>query len=93
MADSSDVATKAPESDATEFHVAADASVQIQPATEEHAASKSPSVQARAAESLIPGDTPAQTGASLGEHCTSDRPTRTLLECYSYLASSTIDNI
>lgn len=25
---------------------------------------------------VIPGDTPAQTGPTLGEHCTTDRPTR-----------------
>ncbi|KAH8795806.1 Alpha/Beta hydrolase protein [Hyaloscypha sp. PMI_1271] len=42
-----EVATKAPESDATEETTA----------------------------SLIPGDTPAQKGASLGEHCVTDRPT------------------
>jgi len=28
-----------------------------------------------AEQSLIPGDTPAQSGASLGEHCVTDRPT------------------
>ncbi|KAI0019353.1 alpha/beta-hydrolase [Xylariomycetidae sp. FL0641] len=42
MADS-DVATKAPESDAQQ--------------------------------TIIPGDTPAQTGPTMGEHCTTDRPT------------------
>ncbi|KAF3057996.1 Protein AIM2 [Daldinia childiae] len=28
-----------------------------------------------AQETVIPGDTPAQTGPTMGEHCTSDRPT------------------
>ncbi|PMD56884.1 alpha/beta-hydrolase [Hyaloscypha bicolor E] len=42
-----EIATKAPESDATEETTA----------------------------TLIPGDTPAQKGASLGEHCVTDRPT------------------
>ncbi|KAG9238113.1 Alpha/Beta hydrolase protein [Amylocarpus encephaloides] len=45
-----EVATKAPESDATEKVV-------------------NPSA------SIIPEDTPAQSGASLGEHCVTDRPT------------------
>lgn len=25
---------------------------------------------------IIPGDTPAQTGPTMGEHCVTDRPTR-----------------
>lgn len=29
-----------------------------------------------ATEPVIPGDTPAQTGPAMGEHCVSDRPTR-----------------
>lgn len=38
--------------------------------------SQQQSAQSTAApQSLIPGDTPAQTGASLGEHCVTDRPT------------------
>lgn len=28
-------------------------------------------------ETIIPGDTPAQEGPSMGEHCVTDRPTRT----------------
>ncbi|KAI0144015.1 dienelactone hydrolase family protein [Hypoxylon sp. NC0597] len=36
-------------------------------------ATKAPESDAQ--ENVIPGDTPAQTGPTLGEHCTSDRPT------------------
>lgn len=32
-------------------------------------------IAAIAPPSLIPGDSPAQTGASMGEHCVTDRPT------------------
>lgn len=31
-----------------------------------------------AQEPIIPGDTPAQTGPTMGEHCVTDRPTRTI---------------
>ena len=37
-------------------------------------ATKAPESDAQ--ENVIPGDTPAQTGPTLGEHCTTDRPTR-----------------
>ncbi|KAI1402068.1 alpha/beta-hydrolase [Hypoxylon fuscum] len=36
-------------------------------------ATKAPESDAQ--ENVIPGDTPAQTGPTMGEHCTSDRPT------------------
>ncbi|KAH6674378.1 Alpha/Beta hydrolase protein [Halenospora varia] len=46
---------------------------------EPEVATKAPESDAAEAEapqpSLIPGDTPAQSGASLGEHCVKDRPT------------------
>lgn len=51
-----DVATKAPESDAT-----------------------APAPSTTTEQPIIPGDTPAQTGPTMGqhsEHCVSDRPTR-----------------
>ncbi|TVY83779.1 Hydrolase tropI [Lachnellula suecica] len=41
-------------------------------APESDAAEDAPSA---APQSLVPGDTPAQAGASLGEHCVTDRPT------------------
>ncbi|KAI0885656.1 alpha/beta-hydrolase [Annulohypoxylon maeteangense] len=42
---------------------------------EEDVATKAPESDAQ--EDIIPGDTPAQTGPTMGEHCTSDRPTPT----------------
>ncbi|KAI2473269.1 alpha/beta-hydrolase [Annulohypoxylon bovei var. microspora] len=42
---------------------------------EEDVATKAPESDAQ--EDMIPGDTPAQTGPTMGEHCTSDRPTPT----------------
>ncbi|KAI9854699.1 MAG: hypothetical protein M1824_006651 [Vezdaea acicularis] len=39
---------------------------------DEEVATKAP--ESDAAPSLVPGDTPAQEGASLGEHCVTDRP-------------------
>ncbi|KAI1389772.1 alpha/beta-hydrolase [Hypoxylon trugodes] len=41
--------------------------------TEADVATKAPESDAQ--ETEIPGDTPAQTGPTMGEHCTSDRPT------------------
>ncbi|CAJ2502860.1 Uu.00g102540.m01.CDS01 [Anthostomella pinea] len=41
--------------------------------TEADVATKAPESDAQ--ESPIPGDTPAQTGPTMGEHCTTDRPT------------------
>ncbi|KAI2625885.1 alpha/beta-hydrolase [Hypoxylon sp. NC1633] len=41
--------------------------------TEADVATKAPESDAQ--ETVIPGDTPAQTGPTMGEHCTSDRPT------------------
>ena len=38
-------------------------------------ATKAPESDAQ--ENIIPGDTPAQTGPTMGEHCVTDRPTRT----------------
>jgi len=43
---------------------------------EPEVATKAPESDAPAPIPIIPGDTPAQTGASLGEHCVTDRPTR-----------------
>ncbi|KAI1418655.1 alpha/beta-hydrolase [Hypoxylon sp. FL1857] len=40
---------------------------------EEDVATKAPESDAQ--ETVVPGDTPAQTGPTMGEHCTSDRPT------------------
>ncbi|KAI1093189.1 alpha/beta-hydrolase [Rostrohypoxylon terebratum] len=42
---------------------------------DEDVATKAPESDAQ--ENIIPGDTPAQTGPTMGEHCTSDRPTPT----------------
>ncbi|XDG04168.1 hypothetical protein ABKA04_003783 [Annulohypoxylon sp. FPYF3050] len=42
---------------------------------DEDVATKAPESDAQ--ENTIPGDTPAQTGPTMGEHCTSDRPTPT----------------
>lgn len=41
--------------------------------TDQGLATKAP--ESDAAETIIPGDTPAQTGPTMGEHCVSDRPT------------------
>ncbi|KAI1502782.1 dienelactone hydrolase [Biscogniauxia marginata] len=41
--------------------------------TDADVATRAPESDAQ--ESLIPGDTPAQTGPTMGEHCTTDRPT------------------
>lgn len=77
MVDTPEVATKAPESDAAESGSPQNTtSIQGQTSTTEPAISSNAPVQTGNTASLIPGDTPAQTGASLGEHCTSDRPTR-----------------
>ncbi|KAI9724744.1 MAG: hypothetical protein M1812_000019 [Candelaria pacifica] len=43
---------------------------------DQHVATKAPESDA-AEGSIIPGDTKAQEGASMGEHCTTDRPTPT----------------
>ncbi|XXH03540.1 Replication factor A protein 1 [Hypoxylon texense] len=40
---------------------------------DEDVATRAPESDAQ--ENVIPGDTPAQTGPTMGEHCTSDRPT------------------
>lgn len=42
--------------------------------SEPELATKAPESDAN--ETIIPGDTPAQTGPTMGEHCTTDRPTR-----------------
>lgn len=40
-------------------------------------ATRAPESDAQEAqETVIPGDTPAQTGPTMGEHCVTDRPTR-----------------
>ncbi|KAF2711643.1 alpha/beta-hydrolase [Pleomassaria siparia CBS 279.74] len=52
MAETPDIATRAPESDAQE----------------------TPASPAVAEKSIFPGDTPAQSGPSMGEHCTTVRP-------------------
>ncbi|CAG8982391.1 hypothetical protein HYALB_00007513 [Hymenoscyphus albidus] len=44
-------------------------------APESDAAETASPVPEPAPASLVPGDTPAQSGASLGEHCVTDRPT------------------
>lgn len=44
--------------------------------SEPELATKAPESDAN--ETIIPGDTPAQTGPTMGEHCTTDRPTRML---------------
>lgn len=50
--------------------------------TEVEIATKAPESDAQEAqaqqpqEPIIPGDTPAQTGPTMGEHCVTDRPTR-----------------
>jgi hypothetical protein len=36
---------------------------------------------------VISGDTPAQTGPAMGEHCVTDRPTRQFVPC-QHLAES-----
>ncbi|OTB09131.1 hypothetical protein M426DRAFT_133012 [Hypoxylon sp. CI-4A] len=41
--------------------------------SDEDVATRAPESDAQ--ETTIPGDTPAQTGPTMGEHCTSDRPT------------------
>lgn len=49
--------------------------------SEAEVATKAPESDAQIEEQknpVIPGDTPAQTGPALGEHCTTDRPTREL---------------
>lgn len=56
----SEIATRAPESDAQET-------------PSEQSAGQT--AQAGASQSVFPGDTPAQTGPTMGEHCTTDRPT------------------
>ncbi|RDW91349.1 hypothetical protein BP5796_02514 [Coleophoma crateriformis] len=66
-----EVATKAPESDVMED---VDTGTPIEPKPEALAAT--PEEPAGAGQgSLFPGDTPAQTGPALGEHCVKDRPT------------------
>lgn len=57
-------ATRAPESDAAAA-AAAPTATGADPST-------------AAAEPIIPGDTPAQTGPTMGEHCVTDRPSRQL---------------